>query len=135
VPVRVALLVPQSGDAALAPSLEGVVRMALIDLGPVRVDRRVYDTGVQTDRAARQAVAAVNDGAQINLGPVFADSVRAVRSAVGSSGVTVLAFWNNPTMAGGNVQAGMWFTKLWIWMTSGLKARRRRMHCATYSAR
>jgi hypothetical protein len=50
-----------------------------------------------------QAVAAVNDGAQIILGPVFADSVRAVRAAVGSSGVTVLAFSNNPSVAGGNV--------------------------------
>jgi ABC-type branched-subunit amino acid transport system substrate-binding protein len=102
-PVRVALLVPQSADPALAQSLEDAARMAIVDLGPGQVDLRVYDTGGQADRAARQAVAAVNDGAQIILGPVFADSVRAVRDAVRASGVTVLAFSNNPTVAGGNV--------------------------------
>jgi hypothetical protein len=102
-PVRVALLVPRSADPALAQSLEDAARMAIVDLGPVKIDLRVYDTGGQADRAARQAVAAVNDGAQIILGPVFADSVRAVRDAVRASGVTVLAFSNNPTVAGGNV--------------------------------
>jgi ABC-type branched-subunit amino acid transport system substrate-binding protein len=69
----------------------------------LQVDLRVYDTGGRADQAGRQAVAAVNDGAQIILGPVFADSVRAVRAAVGSTGVTVLAFSNNPSVAGGNV--------------------------------
>jgi ABC-type branched-subunit amino acid transport system substrate-binding protein len=102
-PVRVALLVPQSADPALAQSLEDAARLAIVDLGPVKIDLRVYDTGGQADGAARQAVAAVNDGAQIILGPVFADSVRAVRDAVRASGVTVLAFSNNTTVAGGNV--------------------------------
>ena len=101
--VRVALLVPRGADAALAQSLEDAARLAIADLGPMQVDLRVYDDAGRPDRAAGQAVAAVNDGAQIILGPVFADSVRAVRSAVGSSGVTVLAFSNNPSVAGGNV--------------------------------
>jgi ABC-type branched-subunit amino acid transport system substrate-binding protein len=102
-PVRVALLVPRGADAGLAQSLEDAARLAMADLGSVRVDLRVYDTGGRPDRAAGQAVTAVNDGAQIILGPVFADSVRAVRSAVASSGVTVLAFSNNASAAGGNV--------------------------------
>lgn len=101
-PVRVALLVPRGADPTLARSLEDAARLAMADLGSVRVDLRVYDTGGRPDRAAGQAVAAVNDGAQIILGPVFADSVRAVRAAVGPSGVTVLAFSNNPSVAGGN---------------------------------
>jgi hypothetical protein len=102
-PVRVALLVPRGADAGLAQSLEDAARLAIADLGPVQVDLRVYDDAGRPDRAAGHAVAAVNDGAQIILGPVFADSVRAVRSAAGSSGVTVLAFSNNPSVAGGNV--------------------------------
>jgi len=101
--VSVALLVPRGADAALAQSLEDAARLAIADLGSARVDLRVYDTGGRPDQAARQAVAAVNDGAQIILGPVFADSVRAVRATVGASGVTVLAFSNNPSVAGGNV--------------------------------
>jgi ABC-type branched-subunit amino acid transport system substrate-binding protein len=102
-PVRVALLVPRGADAGLAQSLEDAARLAMADIGSVQVDLRVYDTGGRSDRAAGQAVTAVNDGAQIILGPVFADSVRAVRAAIGSSGVTVLAFSNNPSVAGGNV--------------------------------
>jgi ABC-type branched-subunit amino acid transport system substrate-binding protein len=102
-PVRVALLVPRGADAALAQSLEDAARLAMVDLGSVQIDLRVYDDAGQPGRAAGQAVSAVNDGAQIILGPVFADSVRAVRSAVGASGVTVLAFSNNPSVAGGNV--------------------------------
>jgi hypothetical protein len=102
-PVRVALLVPRGADAALAQSLEEAARLAIMDVGPVKVDLRVYDTGGRPDQAARQAVAAVNEGAEVILGPVFADSVRAVRAAVGYSGVNVLAFSNNPSVAGGNV--------------------------------
>ena len=106
-PVQVALLVPggsgQSGDEAIAQSLENAARLAASDLGATQIDLRVYSTGGQPEQAAAQAVAAVNDGAQIILGPVFADSARAVGRAMQGSNVSVLSFSNNPTAAGGNV--------------------------------
>ena len=106
-PVQVALLVPagsgQSGDAAIATSLENAARMAISDLGAVRVELRVYETAGRSDQAAARAVEAVNDGAQIILGPVFADSARAVGAALAGTNVSVLSFSNNPTAAGGNV--------------------------------
>ena len=106
-PVQVALLVPggsgQSGDQTIATSLENAARLAVSDLGAVRIDLRIYETGGQPERAAAQAVAAVNDGAQVILGPVFASSARAVGSALSGSNVQVLSFSNNPTAAGGNV--------------------------------
>ncbi len=106
-PVQVALLVPggsgQSGDESIARSLENAARLAASDLGAVQVDLRVYPTGGNAERAAAQAVSAVNDGAQIILGPVFADSARAVGRAVDGSNVSVLSFSNNPNAAGGNV--------------------------------
>ena len=106
-PVQVALLVPggsgQSGDDALATSLENAARLAVADLGTQRIDLRIYNTAGDPQRAASQAATAVNDGAQIILGPVFADSARAVGSTVAGTDVNVLSFSNNARVAGGNV--------------------------------
>ncbi len=107
-PVPVALLVPrssaQSGDAVLARSLENAARLAIADLGGnARIDLRVYDTGGNAATAAAQANQAVNDGAQVILGPVYAESTNAVGLAVRDRNVNVLSFSNNTTIAGGNV--------------------------------
>lgn len=106
-PVPVALLVPrgsgQSGDDVIAQSLENAARLAMADLQGVQIDLRVYDTAGNAQQAANQAVQAVNDGAKIILGPVYAASANAAGLAVASKGVNVLAFSNNPSIAGGNV--------------------------------
>lgn len=106
-PVQVALLVPrgsgQSGDAILAQSLENAARMAIADLGGVQIDLRVYDTAGNATTAAAQAVKAVDDGASIILGPLYAEAANAAGLAVRGRNVNVLSFSNNPTIAGGNV--------------------------------
>ncbi|SFT37449.1 penicillin-binding protein activator [Sedimentitalea nanhaiensis] len=107
-PVPVALLVPrssaQSGDSVLAQSLENAARLAIADLGgTVQIDLRVYDTGGNASTAAAQATQAVNDGARIILGPVYAESANAVGLAVRGQNVNVLSFSNNASIAGGNV--------------------------------
>lgn len=106
-PVAVALLVPggsgQATDAALAQALENAARMAMADLGGVRIDLRVYNTAGNPQTAASQARAAVADGAKIILGPVFAQEANAVGLAVAQDGINVLSFSNNPAIAGGNV--------------------------------
>ncbi len=105
--VQVALLVPsgsgQASDEYLARSLENAARMAMADLGGVKVDLRVYPTAGQASQAASAAAQAVSDGARIILGPVFAQEANAAGNAVASSGVSVLSFSNNPAIAGGNV--------------------------------
>jgi len=106
-PVPVALLVPrgsaQSGDAVLAQSLENAARLAIADLQGVQIDLRVYDTAGSPTTAAAKATEAVNDGARIILGPVYAEAANAVGLAVRGRGINVLAFSNNPSIAGGNV--------------------------------
>ena len=105
-PVRVALLVPaSSGDSGglLASSLENAARLAANDLDGAAIDLRVYDTARQPGRAAQVARQAVDDGAQILLGPLFAEAANAAGVAVAQNGVNVLAFSNNPAIAGGNV--------------------------------
>ncbi len=106
-PIPVALLLPRgSGSASddlLAQSLENAARLAIRDLGDVKVDLRVYGTAGNAQTAATQAAQAVNDGAKIILGPVYAEAANAAAVAIAGKNVNILSFSNNPTIAGGNV--------------------------------
>lgn len=106
-PVKVALLVPAGSsfgaDQLLASNLENAARLAIADLGNVEIDMKVYPTAGDPGRAAQAATTAVSEGAQIILGPLYAEAANAAGVAVANQGVNVLAFSNNPTIAGGNV--------------------------------
>ena len=106
-PVQVALLVPggsaESGDALLARNFENAARLAIADLNGPKVELRVYNTGGNPVSAADAARNAVGDGAQIILGPLRGEVANAVGVAVAGDNINVLAFSNNPTIAGGNV--------------------------------
>ncbi|UOA33204.1 hypothetical protein DSM110093_03020 [Sulfitobacter sp. DSM 110093] len=105
-PVPVALLVPRGGSASdelLATNLENAARLAMRDLDGVEIDLRVYGTAGNASKAAAVAAQAVNEGAKIILGPVYGEAANAAGVAVASSGVNVISFSNNPTIAGGNV--------------------------------
>jgi ABC-type branched-subunit amino acid transport system substrate-binding protein len=106
-PVQVALLVPygsaRGSDAVVARSLENAARLAAADLQGARVEITVYPT--QGTAAGAQAAAqnAVAAGAQVMLGPLFADNAAAAGVVAAGSGVPVLSFSNNADIAGGNV--------------------------------
>ncbi|EYD70695.1 penicillin-binding protein activator [Limimaricola hongkongensis] len=106
-PVKVALLVPagssSGADQLLARNLENAARLAIADLGDVEIDMTVYPTAGEPSRAAQAATTAVAEGAQVILGPLYAEAANAAGVAAASQGVNVLAFSNNPTIAGGNV--------------------------------
>ena len=111
-PLAVGLLVPsgsgQASDAILAAGLENAARLAISDLGSdptsgVQIDLRVYPTGGQPETAASAARTAVEEGAAILLGPVYAREAAAAGAAVAGRGVTVLSFSNRPEVASGNV--------------------------------
>ena len=106
-PVPVALLIPggsgQSGDELLARSLQNAARLAIADLGNVRIDLRVYQTSGSPAQAQAMAIRAVDEGAKIILGPVYAQEANAAGAAVAARGVNLLSFSNNTDIAGGNV--------------------------------
>lgn len=106
-PAVVALMLPggdgDSGRQILARELENGARMALVDLQGVEIDLRVYQVGVDPNRAASQTAQAINDGAQIILGPLHANVARAVGPVAAQAGVNVMSFSNTPDVAGGNV--------------------------------
>jgi ABC-type branched-subunit amino acid transport system substrate-binding protein len=105
--VPVALLVPRgaadSNEQKLAADLENAARMAVSDLSGVAIDLRVYDSAGTPERAGAAAQTAVTDGARIIIGPLRAASARAAADAVAPRGVNVLAFSNDPTIAGDNL--------------------------------
>lgn len=105
--VPVALLVPggsgATGDETLAKSLRQAAELAISDLDGVKIDLRVYNTGGSPAQAAEAATKAVDAGAKIILGPVFAEAANAAGLAVADRGVNVLSFSNNTDIAGGNV--------------------------------
>ncbi len=106
-PVPVALLVPKgssnSGDAVLAQSLENAAKLAIADLEGVQIDLRVYATAGDPATAQASAVQAVNEGAKIIIGPVFAEAANAAAKAVAGRNINVLSFSNNTSVAGGNL--------------------------------
>lgn len=106
-PVKVALLVPagsgNAGDETLAKALKDAAQMAIQDLQGVKIDLQIYNTAGQPAQAAAMASKAVDEGAKIILGPVYAQSANAAGLAVGSRNVNVLSFSNNTDVAGGNV--------------------------------
>ncbi|MGQ0611432.1 MAG: penicillin-binding protein activator [Paracoccaceae bacterium] len=105
--VNVALLVPsgsgQAADDVLALGLENAARLAMADLGGEGIILTVYPTAGRPDQAAAMAAQAVAGGAQIILGPVYAQEAKAAGAAVAGSGVNLLAFSNNTDVAGNNV--------------------------------
>ncbi|WP_103258349.1 penicillin-binding protein activator [Tabrizicola aquatica] len=105
--VQVALLIPsgsgQSQDELFGQNLENAARLAMADLSGVQIDLRVYRTGGSPAQASALAKQAVDEGAQVILGPFYSEEANAAGVAVANSGVNVLAFSNNAAIAGGNV--------------------------------
>lgn len=106
--VQVALLVPggsgQATDELLARSLQNAARLAISDLGgAARIDLRVYNTAGNPAQAQAMALQAVGEGAEVILGPLYAQEANAVGVAVAGQGINVLSFSNNAAIAGGNV--------------------------------
>jgi outer membrane PBP1 activator LpoA protein len=96
---RVALLVPLSGgNAGVGRSIANATMLALLDTQNQTVRITNYDTATGAAGAAQRAIA---EGAQLILGPLLAEDVRAVAPVAKAAGVPVLSFSNDTGVAGG----------------------------------
>ncbi|MBL4806560.1 MAG: penicillin-binding protein activator [Rhodobacteraceae bacterium] len=106
-PVVVALMVPLgSGNSIteqLAQNLVNAAKMAAADVRGASIDLRVYETAGDATVAAASAERAIEEGAQIIVGPLFSTSATAVAAVARPAGINVLSFSNNPAIAGGNI--------------------------------
>ena len=95
---RVALLVPLSGpNAGVGRSLANATMLALLDTKNQKVRITNYDTATGAGVAAQRAIA---EGAQLILGPLLSEDVRAVAPIARAARVPVLSFSNDVGVAG-----------------------------------
>lgn len=101
---RVALLVPLSGNAAGAgQALLNAAQMAVFDVADEDFVLQPYDTKGTAQGATEAMRQALSEGAELVLGPLFADNVRAVTPIAQTAGVNVVSFSTDTTATNRNV--------------------------------
>lgn len=98
--LRVAVLSPGSSPDA-ASEIKNAATLAMFNVRSDRVVLQFYDSKGTADGARQAARDAVSEGARVIVGPLFADEVRAVRSA--ASGVPVVSFTTDQGVLGSGV--------------------------------
>ncbi|WP_306027779.1 penicillin-binding protein activator [Stappia sp. MMSF_3263] len=93
--VRVAMLLPMSGGGSatsIATVFRNTAELALSDFQGADIQILVKDTGGTAQGGQAAAQAAIAEGAELIIGPVFAPAVGGAGSAARSAGVPVVAF-------------------------------------------
>jgi hypothetical protein len=106
-PVKVYMLLPLSGDAALSQAGISMANAAQLAIDYVtnapkignNITLTILDTGATADGAAAQAKTAVAGGARLILGPLRGDQVEAVGAVAGPARIPVIGFSNNSAAA------------------------------------
>src|SRR3977135_503803 len=101
--VRVGLLLPLSanGNAGLAgQSMRNAAELALAEFNKPNIQLLVKDDGGTAQGAQQAAQQALDEGAEIILGPLFAHSVSQVGQVARGRGVPVIAFSTDSNVAG-----------------------------------
>ncbi len=102
-PVKVAILVPLSGNSAdVGEAILNAAQLALFDIGGDSFELIPRDTKGTAAGAREAAESALHEGAQLILGPLFADEVHAASSVATSANVNMVAFTTDWKQAGGN---------------------------------
>ena len=98
--VRVGILLPLSGaEAPVGRALLDAALLGVADTADDLLELRVYDTAAPGgSRLAAQS--ALADGARLVLGPLLSSDVAEATPVVRAAGVNLIAFSNNPAVAG-----------------------------------
>jgi ABC-type branched-subunit amino acid transport system substrate-binding protein len=100
--VRVALILPLSarGNAGVAAqSMKNAADMALAEFKNPNIQLLVKDDGGTPQGAQAGAQQAISEGAEIIIGPLFAEAVSAVSSVARTRGIPVIAFSTDVSVA------------------------------------
>jgi ABC-type branched-subunit amino acid transport system substrate-binding protein len=104
--VKVGLLLPLSatGNAAVAAqSMRNSAEMALAEFQNPNIQLLIKDDGGNPQGAAQGTQQALDEGAEIMLGPLFAQSVPATAQVARAKGVSCIAFSTDSSVAGRGV--------------------------------
>ena len=103
-PARVALLLPLTGGTAetraIAEALERAAELAVFDARNTEILLMPRDDGGTPEKAAAAAAKAIQDGAEIIIGPLFAPSVTAIAPVARAGKVPVIAFSSDRSVGG-----------------------------------
>jgi branched-chain amino acid transport system substrate-binding protein len=100
--VRVGLILPLSGQGnagVAALSMKNAAELALAEFKNPNIQLLVKDDGGTPQGAQAGAQAAIDEGAEIILGPLFAQSVRAVAQVARARNIPVIAFSTDASVA------------------------------------
>jgi ABC-type branched-subunit amino acid transport system substrate-binding protein len=104
--VKVALLLPVTASGstpAIAKALKQAAELALFDFDNPNVTLIPKDTKGTPDGARLAAESALQDGAELIIGPLFAQEVAAAAPVARQGGVPVIAFSSDEKVAGNGV--------------------------------
>jgi hypothetical protein len=104
--VKVALVLPlsASGNASIAAqSMKNAAEMALSEFQNPNIQLLIKDDAGSAQGAQQGAQQALDEGAEIILGPLFAASVPATAQAARTRGISVIAFSTDSSVAGRGV--------------------------------
>lgn len=97
---KVAILLPLSGgNAALGQSMLQAAQMAVFDISNSNLELMPVDTKGTTTGGQQAAQTAINNGAQIILGPIFADAVRGAKLVTASKNINMISFSTDWSLA------------------------------------
>lgn len=102
--IRIGFLAPLSGpNAGLGRALFDAAQMALFDLADHRLVLLPRDTEGNAEKASEAARRVIAEGAQIIIGPLFANEASAVGPVARERNIKVLSFSTDRSVAGGGV--------------------------------
>ncbi len=102
--ISVSLLLPLSGKhAAMGQAMLNAAQMALFDVGSSGFELLPRDTRSTPAGAAAAARAAVSSGADLILGPIFADDVKAIKPIIAGTDIPAISYTTDWTLAGNNI--------------------------------
>ena len=100
-PVRIAMLLPKSAagfGALAAENFSNAATLALRQFDETAVNIVIKDTGGTAEGAANATREALNEGAELILGPVFSKAVPAAASVARPAGVPIITFSNSTSV-------------------------------------
>jgi len=101
--IRIALLVPQSAQgngAGAATVFKNAAKLGLQEAAGADIQLMIKDTGGTAAGANAAAQQALSEGAELILGPVFAQSVTGAASAARPAGVPIIGFSSDVSVGG-----------------------------------
>lgn len=97
--VTVALLLPLGSSTGLGQAMKNAATLALAEFPQADIRILVKDDGGSDQGGRAAAQAAISEGAQAILGPVFAPAVAGAASVARPAGVPIIAFSTDATVA------------------------------------